>query len=143
MMKDIKPCICGGKAKSMMRDPGPTNMIRKWVECGKCGMRTREYLTEHCDDTVAIDAWNTRPEEERLRQKCGESCPEGYTVTEHEWDFSICPGCGHEEDEPWDYESYPGEYWRIIQCAECGLEYEVQCCQISYVLARKVPEARK
>ena len=88
MTEQLKPCICGGKARSLMRDPGPTNNYRKWVECGKCGMRTDEYLTEHCDDTVAINAWNTRPEEDRLRAQIDwlarqccilDMSPKGYT----------------------------------------------------------------
>ena len=41
-----------------IRDPGPTNSYRKWIECPNCGRRTRTHLTDDVDARPADEEWN-------------------------------------------------------------------------------------
>ena len=55
---ELLPCPCGGKPRRHHRDTGPTNAIRKWVECPKCGKSTSVHLSEYYDDNPADGEWN-------------------------------------------------------------------------------------
>lgn len=62
MSEDLKPCpACGGVARRMIRDTGPQNAYRKWVECTACPCRTSVHLTEDVDAHPADDEWNALP----------------------------------------------------------------------------------
>lgn len=59
-MSMLKPCpFCKSVLVSKARYPGG---VTCWVECRKCGAKTRE----HIDDNAAVAAWNEREED---RQK--------------------------------------------------------------------------
>ena len=62
MSEELKPCpACGGVARRMIRDTGPQNAYRKWVECTACPCRTSVHLTEDVDAHPADDEWNALP----------------------------------------------------------------------------------
>ena len=62
MTTKLKPCPrCGAPAERRIRDAGPANAYRKWVECTACTCRTSVHLTEDADDRPADEEWNALP----------------------------------------------------------------------------------
>lgn len=72
-MNELKPCpFCGGEPKLMVCDGSGSyyadigtavfygrEMTHKLIRCQKCGIRTKDYLTEK----GLFKAWNRRTEE--------------------------------------------------------------------------------
>lgn len=83
---------------------------------------------------------------ERLKIRCGESCPEGETILDNSLinSGSICPYCGYEDSDYWDNDYAPGQdpsdeiAWQRVRCPECDREYEAAGVGLSFIRARKL-----
>ena len=73
-MENLKPCpFCGGEAKKVfcdgtgrytsncMTQVWGRNMTHKYIQCVKCGVRTKIYAT----DKGTFNAWNRRTNDDK------------------------------------------------------------------------------
>lgn len=62
-MEKLKPCpFCGGEGEIVSRKPCKTSKTRYYIQCKKCGCKTREFKTVFRSD----NKWNDADKEETI-----------------------------------------------------------------------------